>query len=597
VRAVILLAVNVLLFAGVGAFAYWLRSGQFFAPVQDGYLSSLAQAFSGVGQADVSLGALLIGPISVQDVPMLIPIVGLLMAALIAIPILVAILYRFWSSLPFIAVVGLIAVMPWLAITLLGACILASLRPFRTRYRFVSALIGLVPAIVYLILAWKGTHDAVVGRIDPVDSIKFVAPWVLAIVASAAVFAIVLAIAKLVDYRPGAVTPLLALMFGLPVGLFEQHVGRDELHYRLLEALDKEYFADVNGSKDWYTAARSAWERHPPPRPSWQAVQRMAEKKWLFEVASDISPYENELAQHQVEIAERCDEFHRFFPDSRYMPNALFIRARAWDRRVDLEEFRRTKWIRFYDDFPSPASRESWQILLANRPDSVPGAVARLRLALLEAREGDVDRALDKLSQIIVKFDAGAQLPEPSPKQPDKSGPLAVLASEAAEATLKIPLQRVVLDAHRLHDLLAANRDPLYGYEPLTGRRRADEFAYGFLDLDPRSARYLDSLAALVREYPNCQIEDNIALEITRAEPDPQARAAALKGLVARFPSGDAVPEALLQLGLAYKALGRQQEAADALARLMQSFPASVWARQASQFAPWIDPSRVARTP
>jgi tetratricopeptide (TPR) repeat protein len=323
----------------------------------------------------------------------------------------------------------------------------------------------------------------------------------------------------------------------------------------------------------------------------------MAEKKWLFEVASDISPYENELAQHQVEIAERCDEFHRFFPDSRYMPNALFIRARAWDRRVDLEEFRRTKWIRFYDDFPSPASRESWQILLANRPDSVPGAVARLRLALLEAREGDVDRALDKLSQIIVKFDAGAQLPEPSPKQPDKSGPLAVLASEAAEATLKIPLQRVVLDAHRLHDLLAANRDPLYGYEPLTGRRRADEFAYGFLDLDPRSARYLDSLAALVREYPNCQIEDNIALEITRAEPDPQARAAALKGLVARFPSGDAVPEALLQLGLAYKALGRQQEAADALARLMQSFPASVWARQASQFAPWIDPSRVARTP
>ena len=101
----------------------------------------LAQAFLSVGatQRHVSLGSLLHEPISVQDVPMQIPILGLLMAALIAIPILVSLLYRFWASLPFIAVVGFLAVMPWLAITLLISCIVASVRPFRTRFRFVSA--------------------------------------------------------------------------------------------------------------------------------------------------------------------------------------------------------------------------------------------------------------------------------------------------------------------------------------------------------------------------------------------------------------------------------------------------------------------------
>ena len=170
-RAVILLAVNVLLFAGAGSFAFWLRSGEVFAPLVPGYRDQLISTFRFTGQGGVTLSSLLLEPISVQDVPMQIPIQGLLMAALIAIPILVAILYRFWSSVPFIAVVGFIAVMPWLAITLLASCIIASVRPFRTRFRFMSALAGLAPAVVYLMLAWSGSDAELVGRIDPVDRI------------------------------------------------------------------------------------------------------------------------------------------------------------------------------------------------------------------------------------------------------------------------------------------------------------------------------------------------------------------------------------------------------------------------------------------
>ena len=76
IRAVVLLAVNVLLFAGVGSFAYWLRSGEWFAPSTVGYWDQLGYTFSGVGTADVSLGSLLLDPINVQDVPMQIPILG-----------------------------------------------------------------------------------------------------------------------------------------------------------------------------------------------------------------------------------------------------------------------------------------------------------------------------------------------------------------------------------------------------------------------------------------------------------------------------------------------------------------------------------------
>lgn len=580
VRAVVLLAINVLLFAGAGAFAYWLRSGELFAPAKDGYRSLLWQTLRGVGQGEVSLGSLLIGPISVQEAPMLIPILGLLMAALVSIPILVAILYRFWSSLPFVAVVGFLAVMPWLAITLLGSCVLSSVRPFRTRFRFVSALLGLVPVIVYLALAWNGTREVIVGRIDPVDAIKFVAPWVLAIVASAAVFAIVLALARLVNYRPGAVTPLLAVMFALPVALFEQYVGRDELYYRLLEKLDAAHFAEVDASVDLARAAKRAWERHPLPRPAYKVVHEQAEQKWLFELASDLGPVQTELARHQTEIADRCDWFLRYFPDSRYAPNALYIKARAKDRRVDLLEFRRTKWIRFYEDFPNQASEKAWRMILENRPDTPAGTVATLRLSQLDARDGDIHRAVKRLGELLSRLD----------RQESRLATALAASSRKPASTrfgglaLHIPLDRVVLEARRLHALLASNNDPLYGYEPMAGPRRKDDpIWFGLLDLDPRSDYYVEQLSRLKARYPNCQIEDNIDLEIARTAVAAADRIALYQSLLDRFPDRDSAAEAILRLGFELEMEGHREGSLTAFARLERQFPHSFWCAVAAQ--------------
>ncbi len=586
IRAIVLLAINVLLFAGVGGFAYWMRGGVRFAPAQEGYWDELWGALASVGASGhtgVSLGSLLLGPVSVQDVPMQIPILGLLLAALISIPILVSMLYRFWSCLPFIAVVGFLAVMPWLAITLLVSCILASVRPFRIRFRFMSALLGLVPAAVYLILVWYGTTDLMAGEIDPVDRIKFVAPSVLAIVAAAAVFATVLAIARLVDYRPGAITPLLAIMFGLPVALFEFHVGRDELYYRVLEVGAEGDFTDRAVSHDLDQAVFEAWRRQPPPRRSMAAVREVEEIRWLYELGTDIGPYQTTMTRYQSELAQRCDWFVKYFPDSRYAVNALFIKARALDSKIDAGEFRRTKWIRFYDDFPSRASRSAWRKIAENRPNTLVGAVALLRLAQLDAREGLAERAIDELETVRRRLETAAEASKPTPVT--GATLTGVLERNSPESTLGISRERVLLETYRLRDLLVANRDPLYGFEPIHGARRpASGPGFGMLDLDPRQDRYIESLETLKDAYPDCQIQDNIDLEIGKATEPVASRIERLEQCLRRFPKRDAVPEALFRLGVAYKEAGRLSDSETTFARLFGEHADSIWAQQAAHY-------------
>jgi len=587
VRAIVLLAVNVLLFAGVGGFAFWLRSGVRFAPALDGYWDELAQTFHFGRHTSVSLASFLIEPINVQNVPMQIPILGLLMAALISIPILISILYRFWSSVPFIAVVGFLAVMPWLAITLLVSCIIASVKPFRPRIRFMAALLALVPAVLYLILAWRGSGDVLAGRIDPIDRIKFVAPWVLAIVAAALVFALVLTIARVVDYRPGAITPLLAIMFGLPVALFEFHVGRDELYYQLLEDLNRAHFADINASLGLEEAIEYAWHKHPLPRPRRSILRQHEELKWQFKLATDLGPHQSELARHQAEIAERCDWFLKYFPNSRYAPSALYIRARALDMRVDPAEFRRTEWIRFYDDFPTIASRQTWHILAENRPDSDLAGVALLRLAQLDARAGDIDRAMDKLEAVIAKV-GRAEGHEAVSSILEAGTHKGAWAPEQAETSLNMPFHRVLLEAHRLNDLLAKNRDPLYGYDPISGSRRPDAAVwFGLMDLDPRDNRYIDNLERLKAAFPNCQIEDNIDLEIAKAMPATSLKIKRLEKCLSRFPSRDAVPESLFRLGVTYREDQQLDKSEEAFSRLVVEHPDSIWTQQAAHYAPY----------
>jgi len=594
-RAIILLAVNVVLFVGVCSFAFWLRSGEYFAPRIDSYWGDLAQTFDFRGEPTVSLQTFLLEPINVQEVPVQIPILGLLLAALISIPILVAILYRFWSALPFAAAVGFIAMMPWLAITLLVSAVVASVPPFRSSIRFMSALLALIPATVYLILASSGS-DLAEGMLDPIDRMKFVAPWVLAIIASSVLFAIVLTLAKAVNFRPGVITPLLAVMFGLPVALFEVHVGRDELHYRLISALDRYAFEDMDTSLDLQVWVEQRWLRHPRPKPSLAHIRESVEMRWLIFGVGDLGPDRSVLEEYRARLATKWDWFLDHFPESRYALNALYLKARALDMRIDLKEFKRSGWIRYYDDFPSERSTPVWQKIITNQAPPHLTAVAKLRLAQINARdESHIELTLGQLKEaidLLALRDSYLRV-----ERAQEGEEWSVLEPQDPIAGLHIPVERIRLEAYRLHDLLTRNNDPLHGYDPICGSLfDPQKTVGGLMDMDPRELDYGHKLITLKQAYPRCQLADNIALEMAKATDEAdvlRARAssvlvlkiARLQELIADFPKGDAIPEAMFRLGVACKRSHQPARSQEYFEQLLRDHADSIWSRQAQVYS------------
>lgn len=583
VRAIVLLAVNMLLFAGLGCFAFWLRTGWYLAPALDDYWSLWWQTCLPGGRAH-TLTSLLTFPINVEDMPLHIVIAGLLLSALVSIPILVSILYRFYCALPFIAVVGFVGMMPWLALTLLGSCVLASVRPFRFSFRYASALLGLVLVVMYILGVSLQSEPAAAVLANPGDRIKLVAPWILAVLASCVLLALGLALAKLVNYRPGAIAPLLAMMFALPVALFEEYVGRDELYYRLLEhnyGPTSAHFRDQD--------VQDAFDRHVgrihetvKPEQTYAQIASLEDLRWQFELEATPGR-RNQFVEYQERAARECDWFILHFPDSRYAPNALYLKGRALDMRVDSAKLRDEKKLVFYDSYPSAMSREAWMRLAVNAPDSPCTAVALHRLALLEARAGRVDQAIDYLRRLS-RFEGS----EPATQPGAAASSLGRLLQTAPpESTLQVPVERVVFEGRRLLDLLEYNNDPLYGYEPLTGPTKpGSEFPrLGWLLFDPQSEHYRQNLEALLQRYPGSQLRENIEVELASTLADPGQRIAALERCIATYtptgesarPHRDALPEALYRLGEGYLAAGQAGEARRAFQRLLQEYPGSIW--------------------
>ena len=578
-RAVVLLLVNVLLFGGLCVFAFWLRTGIVFAPAQPQYWQQFAETFQPSRETTVSLGSLLTFPISVEEVPLQVVILGLLLAALASIPIVVSILYRFPASLPFLAGVAFVAMMPWLAITLTGSCILASLRPFRFQFRYASALLGLVLVLAYFYGAARTASTPVDTLANPADRIKFIAPWLLATVASCALMAFVLLIARMVNYRPGAIAPLLAVMFAVPVVLFEFYVGRDELHYRIIEhdfGPGSAHFAERDVSEEFDRAVRAAWMARPTPRPPLELVRDNSELLWSLHLGEALGPYHTAIAKHRHAAVGKIDWFLRYYPDSRYAVNALYLNAMALDTRVNQAAFLREKVLRFHSDFPSESSRLSWQRVYENGPQTPMAAVALGRLSLLDARAGDLDAAVERLATLVRTFgetEAGSE--------PTGGSIRAVLTPKPVEATLGISVDRNLLEAQRLLALLLNNRDPLYGDEPLIR----------LLHFDPRSEHYRDNLQRLIRRYPRAQITDNARLEAALAAAELPERIGLLEGCVRDHPAGDAVPEALFRLGEAHRELQNSARARDYYQRVIQEHPNSVWRRLAEDHLRVLSPT------
>ncbi len=576
VRAIFFLFINFALFCGLCVFTHWLHVGRPFDFSADSYLRPLRFW----GPQTQSLYDFVLYPISVDQSPIYGAVGGLLVASSVAIPIGVAILYRFPCSLPFCLAVLVFAHMPWMGLTLVGSCILASVKPFRMSFRFGSALAGLLPVLLYLYLATRGSTETLAASISPERKLLLTYPWLLAILAACVMLALIIIVARLVKFRPGAVAPLMAAMFATPAILFHQYVGVDELAYRVLEmdygprAKRFEPIQDANefildflkrqserrAGQGWVLEALST--QHPEAHIA--AVKRRIAVRLLLEVMRD-----------RQRAYDACKSFIADHPNSRFVPNILYIQARALDTRLDDLRFGGpTTQRELYTDYPHAQSESIWVTLLTQYPNSPLSVAARLRVAQLRLRAGDAAGALAVLS------------PPSSPSvvttetQPAKR-PL--LRPRAPESSLDFEPEPYVFEAQRLRELIVHNGpDPKYGTRPL------QELAA----LDPHREGYHDQLARLASLYPDSLLYDNLVVRWASVQADREIRVAQLRACLERFPEfpdQDALPEAMFQLAdLEVQALGTGDETrrATGIARfreIVDRFGNTCWAGIAAE--------------
>lgn len=614
-----LLLFDAVLFAGLCCFILWLRTGQYFVttsaaspaemlppdsilepskgsdgimdvqgdtttssyvPSTGGYWQMWWAVFDPSAEKQATLIDFLISPIPVDQVPLIAVILGLAMATMTAVPIMVSMLYRFPYSLIFCFLIAFVALLPWLGLTMVLCCLLARWRALRFSFHYATALVSFLPVVVYYVMATR--NAAAFEYLPRIEIAKLYVPWVLAIVAACMFMAIVLMIAWMVNYRPGAIAPLLAMMFAIPVILFEVKVGRDELYYRLLESRfgpgSNSYFVEnADASQALARAIRKYSRANRDPHATPEAIAEMVALRWQFWLDSAFT-------KQQEEARLACDAFRRSFPRSRYTPNVLYLKARAMDMQIDREFFRKNAILRYYSDYPSTSSKSVWYEIYNDVPRSPIGAVAALRLASLEARAGHIDQpGPEGMTALTLLEDLLKHPPEPAPgaSASEADGGLrAFFAKRSPTGTLGIDPCSILQDARKLQYLLIHNTDP--EQNNLALRR--------LLSLMPRHALYHRNLVNLQTDIATgrliTRLRDNIDVLIAATEPSSSLRIDGLVKCVERLqsvPQSDALAHARYELGVAYKDDNRHQEARAVFEDVVRFHADTPWATDASR--------------
>lgn len=579
VRTLLMLLLLAVLFAGLCCFTFWLRTGKLPWRYDD-YGSLMRRSFNPSGTDQVTLSDFLSSPIPVEEVPIYAAIMGLQFASLSSIPILVAILYRVPVAVMFCGMVVFFAAMPWLGITVMVGCILACTGIFRFSFRYASALVGLIPVAIYLIMAsWEpaGAPSRLAG-----NQALLYAPWVLALLGSCVICAVALAIARLINYRPGGIPPVLATLFVIPVILFHSQVGRNELAYRILRAEigpgSSSIFAPVNIDG---LARREAMRLMADPRSdSFDVLYRGSRRSIEDHLFCRAEEDRNRAAMN-------CDAFIEDFPTSRYVPNVLYLKARAQDYRIDRTRLRKQDSAQFRFDQPTQPSRSTWQTLIERFPDNELSMAARWRLAILAAGDGDLDGAIAMLTTLIETFESSRSTTRPATTGPGVVE--TVFSRPPASAELGIDWELIVRKAGRLREMLTHCRaDKPRPLSQLFGPR-ADgsdvlvspvQILMWFDEADPRCKANLRGLA---RAFAGSEAAGYAEVRLGVLQPSVSRRIYQLETVVQSLTNRPAGAEALFHLAAALEEDSILDGAKRTFEELVDSYPESCWAREAKQ--------------
>jgi len=575
VRAALMLILLGLLFGCLCCFTFWLRTGSYTPWEHPAFRDLFLRSFTGADGNPITLVDFLTNPIPVQAVPIHAVIMGLQLASLCSIPILIAILYRLPSSVPFCAMIVFLAAMPWLGIAIQVGCLLACMGPFRFRFRYASALIALLPISAYFIGASWRPQDA--DFTSTRNQALLYAPWVLALLASCVISAFALAVARFINFRPGGIPPLLAVLFAIPVIMFHTSVGRHELEYRILERdigiAPTSVFATVDLGKQVEATVVDIWQ---------QSSDIGFEELRAEELAKAERALRIDFEAERLYAIERCDRFIAQFPDSNYVGNVLFLKGRAVDARLDESLLASEQVARVRTMPPVMSSRGVWESVAAYAPRSRVAVPAIYRLAYLHAVAGDSKQALQKLEHLQQAFSPRELIRRGNTN--DTGAILSVFERRTPAESLGIEAKPFLIEAGRLAELVRACATPSTK-TPTTTMPAVEVTAsmplQDLLKADPHHPRYTDNLSMLIDRFPESAAGDFARVLRAQAETAIPSRIRQLEQLnseLGKKPAGAMAAYFLADV------LESERKLADALAvfeDLAKRFPESCWASEA----------------
>ncbi len=517
-RTILFVSINVMGFAVVSAFWQYLSTGKWLN--FDAFFRNLF----------IPMGAVFIQPLGIFAHPWMVPVYGLLLGVTILVPITVSVLYRLRVAVIFLVMLAFVAQLPLLALAVVTGCVMTGHTPFRSNMPMAAALLGMLPAIIYVVVLGCPTLAGTTDRdywatVEPARRWVLYGPYLLALLSVIIGSAVVLAMAKVTNFRPGAVWPVLLVLSAAPMVAFYVRVGPAELQYSLI----------VN---------RTA--------PGDMILPEMPLGQWLRDHPDTVgltttllgSAARRDLLAKRDALTTRCELFLADHNRHARVPEVMWILAQSRSMQLD-EVVYRNDVIRGTCAFVLPAARPTWQSLLDTYPRSDQAALARLRLAQLALRDESIpppDR-LELANQLLRQ--AREDLEDILAAQPDSRGDAAspAIFTKPRARPQQSYYYRALHDVRKLQRLIELNdlEDDPDGVELLTT----------LLNIDPAQPDAGELYQQLARDHMDVALGDNIELAAALAQQDRQERAKKLLPLanIHGLPT-DTTVEAAFELAL-----------------------------------------------
>jgi len=484
-----------------------------------GWIDFSAEAY----RADLAtpLGDTLLHPLSVMSHPWMIPVTGILLGAIIFVPLLAAILYPLVFAFIFAMVVAACGHAPVLAGALGCGCIIAARTPLRSDMPFCAFILGLVPVGLYLWLL--GFSDSQLAEVLPLQRWVLAGSMIVAVVVGILSSASCLALAKGTGFKPGVILPFLILLLGSAGAVFHFKVGPDQLAYALIaDQID-------GGDIIFQPVKLDQWrEKHDA-----EGLNRRTLENRL----------RDELQRRQRELTERCRMFLDRYGESDRASAVLWIQAQSRSLQLDVPIFD-AGVVRYSASFPLPESAHLWERMREDFPGTPHAALGDWRIGEMALRDKKPDHA-DRLLRAAEGALRGFLV---STKGPSKTE----LAARVFRTPESIPVPAYYTEAlfriRRLIWLMDRNN--------ILDDAEASEALGALLDENPHGPRYEERLGNLAGNYEQTPIGDNLKLAVAMATDDPYTQAEMLIWLAADERT-DAAVEANYHLGMLVKQTAR----------------------------------------